>query len=168
MIVTDYTTNDEVRSLLGVSSKELADTVIALPHWALATELELQDMVGGASTVATQYDTIRAMAPGDRTAAQTLFYNVTRMYVLYHIGGQLLQRADVFSPTSITDGKAAIDRLAERFDKLRPAIEGGVERLKERVKAALVALDPSAAIEAAGTRIYAIGVGLGTDPVTGA
>lgn len=167
MILSQYTTPDEVRALLGVSSRELADTVIQLPHWTLAVEQELLDVDGGAGAVLTQFDTIYAIAAGSRTAAQTQFFKVLTMYVAYSMGHQLIQRADVFSPQNITDGKAAIQRLADRFDKLRPAIDGGMQRLLARVKDALLALNPSAIVAAATSRIMFASVGLGTDPVTG-
>jgi hypothetical protein len=167
MELLQHTTYDEIRSLLGVSVRELKDEVVSLPHWLLQTEQELLDIDGGAGAVLTQFAAVYAVAEGSRTAAQTQFYKVMNMYVLYSLGLQMLARADVFSPTDISDGKASIQRLAERFDKLRPAIEGGLQRLKERLKEALAVLDPSAAITATASRIMVVGAGLGTDPVTG-
>jgi hypothetical protein len=162
-----YTTNDEIRSLIGVSAKELADAVLTLPHWALTSEQEVFDLDGGEGVVITQYTTVAAKAPEDRTAAETKFYNVVRLFVLYSAARQLLHSADVFSPLSISDGKASISRRDERFDKLRPAIEGGWQSLVKRVQEALVALVPTAAIPAAVVRNVAVVVPLGFDPVTG-
>lgn len=167
MILTDYTTTDEIRGLLGVTAKELTDTVINLPHWLSAVEQEMRDIDGGVGAVLTMFDTVKVISAGARTAAQTQFFKVTCMYVAYAMTAQFLPSADVFNPVSIGDGKAQIARLEERFDKLRPAIEGGLQRLLERVKDALLVLSPSAAISAAAARVMFQGVGLGVDPVTG-
>lgn len=167
MELTDHTTFDEIRSLLGVSAKELADTVIQLPHWTLAVDQDVREIDGGAGGVMAQFAVVKGVVAGSRTAAQAQFFTVLNMYVLYHMGLQLVQQADVFSPTTITDGKASITRLQARFDKLRPALEGGLQRFKDRLKEALVALDPAAAIPVAPARVYIVAVPLGTDPVTG-
>lgn len=165
MVLADYTSYDEIRSLLGVTRRELADSTLALPHWALITEQELRDMDGGVGVVLTQYTTVAALST--KTADQTQFYNVARLFVLYSIGRQLLRSADVFQPLSISDGKAALARLESRFDTLRPAIDGGWQALKARVEAALAILVPAATLKVSVDRVMIIGSGLGTDPVTG-
>lgn len=167
MNLLQHTTYDEVRSLLGVTKRDLPDDTVALPHWILEVEQQVRDIDNGAGAVLTQFDTIYALAEGSRTAAQTQFLKVLNMYVLYVMGYQLVSRADVFQPETISDGKATVSRHADRFAKLCPVIEGGMERLKERVKDALRVLVPAATIVPAVTRTMIIGSALGTDPVTG-
>lgn len=167
MELLNFTTYAEVRSMLGVSAKELADAVLELPHWMLATEQEVLDIDSGGGAVLSQYALVKAKDETAMSANELQFFKVTRLYVLYSVSWQLLQSADSFSPQDITDGKAAIKRLADRFDKLRPAIEGGMQRLKERLKDALQILAPGAAIVVVPERRMFLSTGLGTDPVTG-
>lgn len=167
MDLLQFTTYDEIRSLLGVTRRELADDVLALPHWTLTVEQELLDIDGGTGAVLTQFATVLAIAETTRTAAQTQFFKVTCVYALYLMGLQLLSRADVFVPTTITDGKASVQRLEERFERLRPAIEGTLQRYKERLKTSLTVLNPGAAVVAVAERVMISTTGLATDPVTG-
>lgn len=167
MDLLQFTTYDEIRSLLGVSGRELKDAVLALPHWTLEVEQRILDIDGGAGAVLTQFATVYAISYGARTAAQTQFFKVTCMYVLYAMGQQLVQRADSFSPVEMTDGKAGAKHLADRFQLLAPVLDGGAQRLRERLKDALLILVPTASIAAALERTMIVGAGLGTDPVTG-
>jgi hypothetical protein len=167
MDLLQYTTYDAVRSLLGLTARELADATLALPHWMLAVELDLQDVDGAAGETVSQYETILAILPASRTAAQAQYFKVAGMYVMYHVGLQLSRSADVYSPVSNSDGKASVERDPDRFEKLRPVLEGGLQKLKERLKEALLVLVPGTAVAATPTRTMILGVGLGADPVTG-
>jgi hypothetical protein len=167
MDITSFTSYDDIRSLLGLTKKELSDDNLALPHWYLAVEQDLRDIDGGAGAALTQFAAVEAVNETARTAAQAQFYKVASLYVLYNIGSQLLASADVFSPQSITDGKASISRLAERFDKLRPVILGGLQSLKNRLEEALLVLVPAAGVTAVATRRMIVSTGLAFDPVTG-
>lgn len=44
MLITDYTTYDDVRAVLGVSTDELEDTTLALETYASALLLDLEDV----------------------------------------------------------------------------------------------------------------------------
>lgn len=167
MLLSDHATNDTVRSLLGVTVREIKDVVLDLPHWMTTTELELRGLDNASGAALAQFETIKAIASGSRTAAQAYYYKVFNQWVLYSVGRQLTNQAEMFSPNNVTDGHASVGRNPERWERLKPAIEGGYQMLAARLKEALLALVPNASVPTGVNRVMIVGAALGTDPVTG-
>lgn len=166
--LTNYTTYAAVRACLGVSVKELADTVLALDNYVIQFELDMQDIDSGVGAVLTQYEAIKALDAGDRTETQQRFYDVVSLLASYHVGVQCLGTVEMFAPKRIADGRAEVERGQGAWDRIASSLNLSYSTLLRRLKALLLVLVPGAEIAAKPTRVFAIGVGLGTDPVTDA
>lgn len=163
MALTDFTTYDEVRAALGVSSTELTDSVLAQAQWAFQGLLDLEDIN---SALPDMYTTISGIAQGSRTTAQQRYFDLTRIFMTYAIAKSLLGALPLFSVQKLTDGKAEFDRFADAYKDVADAILGMFNSLRYRLGAAYQALVPGATVDTAYTSTFTIAVGLGTDPVT--
>lgn len=169
MALTDYTTYDTVRAVLGVSPKELKDETLALDLWEQQFLLEMSDVDGGGGAAATLYAAIKLIDEGSRSAQQTQFFNVYNMLAGYSVARQLLSPQVMFSPIRITDGRAEIERFKDsNFDRVREGVQSTYSSLLKRLTTLLVAMVPGATVPVPTTRRVISSVGLGTDPVTGA
>jgi hypothetical protein len=166
-MITEYTTYDTIRAVLGVSAKEAKDATLALPVFETQFLLEMSDVDAGGGQVMAQYATIKAMTSG-RSADQQRLFDIVGMLAAYSVARQLLTGAPLAVPQRITDGKASIERFdTENFDKVRDGVTGTYGQLMRRLKAVLLVLVPTANVPVAATRTMISSVGLGADPVTG-
>lgn len=168
MALTDYTTYDTIRAVLGVNAKELKDPTLALALWESQFTLEMGDVDQGGGKAMAQYTSIKAIAAGSRTTEQQSYFDIFNMLAAYSVARQLLSPQAMFAVQKVTDGRASIERFsASNFDKVRQGVEGTYSTLLKRLTAILIKLDPTATVPAATPRRYIGNVGLGTDPVTG-
>lgn len=169
MALTTYTTYSHVRAVLGVSDKELKDTVLALDLWEQQFLLEMSDVDGGAGAVMAQYTVIAGMDPGDRSANQSAYYNVLRLVATYSVGKQLLSPQAMFAIQRLTDGKAEFERFNQaNLDKVRMGVEGTYSAMLKRLMALLALLVPGAAVTPSPDRVMVVNSAIALDPVTGA
>ena len=165
MNLTDFTSYDEIRAVLGVSSKELEDVTLALPLYSRTLGFELSDMADDLPGV---YATVSALPAADRTVAQQRFYDVTQLYSAYSVSRQLLTSLPLFSPQRLTDGRAGFDRHDDPFEDVRAGILEGVHQHRDRMLALYAAITSTAV---GTTTIVAPSLtratGLAIDPVTG-
>jgi len=159
----DFTTYDDVRSVLGVSIEELPDETLALDLYYQSLLLQLDDI---SASVATNYASISAIAPGSRTTTQKSFYAVTRLFSTYAIATTSLSALTLFAPRQITDGKAAIDRQVDVFQDVKDGVRNGFNALRKRLLAALAAVDLTYTAPALTLVTFATFSGTATDPVT--
>lgn len=163
MNLTHYTTNEEVRAVIGVSEEEITDSDLALSIWSTVLEMKLNET---SELVISTYDSIASMQVADRSSNQQKFYLLTRMYSAYAVGEELLATQPMFSFKRITDGKAE----AERFDKwedVKIGVIKGASVAKKRLMLALGLLNVGFANPAATVMIPILGTGIASDPVTG-
>jgi hypothetical protein len=161
MALTDYTSFDDVRAALGVTSDELDDGTLSLKlyEFGLMQDLESVDL-----TLSTLYlDAKAAAAP---TALQTRLVQSTGIYATYSVAFQLLPALPMFSFKEVTDGKAGDTRFA-----LDPYKETS-RRVEERFAAARVSLvkalsDLNADVSPVGIRSWLTVASPSRDPVTG-
>lgn len=109
-VLTTYTSYDEIRAVLGVSTEELEDSTLSLGMYAAALTAELEDINTG---IPAQFITVAGMADIARTANQQRFFDSTRLFAAYAIAKQLGSSLPLFSPKDITDGKASVARFAD-------------------------------------------------------
>jgi hypothetical protein len=109
MALTDYAENDEVRAALGVNSKELSDTVLALPVYLMGLTRELNKI---STSLPAAFSTVNGIAVDQRTAIQEALYEATRLFSVYAVARQVGVSLASFMPKDITDGKAALGRFA--------------------------------------------------------
>jgi hypothetical protein len=162
MTILDYTSYDQVRAVLGVSSDEVTDTELALPVWEMTLNEKFSDI---SSLIATNYSTIAALSSGSRTPVQVKFFETVKLYATYLIAQDLLVALPMFGFQSITDGKASQQRF-DRWEDIKTGIEKNVNVLKGKVRLTLAALDASYSAPAAVSRVFMASTGLAVDPVT--
>jgi hypothetical protein len=159
--LTDFTTYDEIRAVLGVSDEELEDATLALPIYSQQLGFILADI---STTLEDTYNSIKVLPTP--TAAQSKLLNVTQVFSAYAIAKILLTSATLFAPRKIGDGRAEVERVSDPFAELRDDVTAGYLSMKQRLEAALAAI--GTATTAAVSRTYSSASGLPVDSVTGA
>lgn len=162
MILTDFTTYDEIRAVLGVSDEEIENATLALPMYATELEFALIDI---GEDVITEYETIAAIAEGSRTTVQQRYYNVVRLFSSYVVAKSLLTSLPMFGFKSVGDGKADTERF-DKWEDVKAGVEAGYTSLLARLKALLQQLDPTYAPPAPVVRNFIVAATLASDPVT--
>lgn len=165
MLLTDYTTTDEVRAALGVSATELPDTVLLQVQWYSLTALDAEDIH---SDLLTQYTTISALPEVSRSAAEQRFYLLVRLFVTYAIARNLLVSLPLFSVARLSDGRAEFSRQDDILEDVRQSVQGMFNKLRLKVSAAYVALTPGAVAYSQLSFEFTSSTGIATDPVTNA
>lgn len=163
MAITSYTSFDEVRAVLGVSSDELEDATLALPMYDYGLQAELNDI---SATLSADFAAVLAIATQSRTAVQSWFYQTTKLFATYSVARQLCSGLPLFGPKDISDGKATVSRFADSpYRTVVKAVNDEFNKARLRLEAALAQLNSSSS--ATVTRTYFLASPLATDPVTG-
>lgn len=150
LALTSYVTYDGVRSVLGVGAEEISDTVLALEVYATGLKADLEDIsvdVGQSpSTLILDYTTVAGTAEVDRTESAQRLYETARAFATYAVGNQLCGSLPLFSPKSITDGKAQVTRYADSpYKPVIEAMRAGYEKFRGRLESAYSAYKSTAA-----------------------
>lgn len=164
MALVDFTSYDDIRAALGVSSDELEDATLSLPLYEFNLTAAFEDV---SLTLADSFAAL-PVDPGTWAAEQKRFNQAVRMFATYAVAKHLTISLPLFSPKEISDGKAHTTRYA--VDPYKATILGVLEQFettKTRLIAALAALSATTATTAA-TRTWSLAVAPGRDPVTGA
>lgn len=163
MQLTDLTSYDQVRAVLGVSDEDLADTTLELPIYRQELQMKLEDVHPDLETL---YVSIAALSQPSRTLQQQKLFNVVQVYAAHALARTLLTSAALFAPKNITDGRAGVERFQDPFALLRDDLDNAIIALKERLKNLLTAAGltfvPSVA------RVYFGAASLSVNPVTNA
>jgi hypothetical protein len=160
-MLTDYTSYDEVRAVLGVSTKDLDDATLALPIYERNLRIEFAELDSGTNS---QYLAISAMPANTRTAAQQTFYEVTQVYSAYSISKQLLTSLPYFALQRVTDGRAEGERTGDAFKDVKDSINATFNILSTRIKTYYMALGNTLVLRE--TAKNSVGVSIAYDPVT--
>lgn len=156
--VLDYTTHEEVRSLLGVGEKELADATIELEIYYTGLLEDLYEVNPKA------VETFKNLPDTGMTPAQERFQRLTKQFSSYSLARQLGDSMPMFAPRSIGDGKANVARFLDPYQKTLKQIEAGFGTSRDRLVDALDdLLSENRPVQ---TRTLFRAVGLGRDPVT--
>ena len=110
MSIKSYTTEDDVRAILGVSSDELGDETLALEVYESNLLLELEDVN---ANLQADYFVVTAIAVGSRTATESKFHRTLRLFAAYAVARQLISSLPLFGPKDISDGKAMVSRFSD-------------------------------------------------------
>lgn len=165
MALTNYTSYNMIRAVLGVAETEVEDVDLALALYLNELEFKLNELN---DAIITQYDIIRVITENSRTVPQRRFYNLVQTYSAYWIAKVILGGSiEMFAPKVITDAKATQQRVDDPFEALRQAVEASLLTWETRLSAALDGLVPGETITAPVTRRLIGTVTLGVDPVTG-
>lgn len=162
MLITNYTTYNDVRALLGITEEEASDDVLSLQLYRDVLDADLYDIddLGGVSTlfVSTQ----QVATP---SADEERFLAAVRVFASYSVAKQLTASLPMFSPKEIEDGKARLQRFDNPYRDTIMKTNEGFEKWRNRLIAAFEKLGSSAAVSV--TRPYFRAVAAGSDPITG-
>ncbi len=122
--LTDYTTYSEVRAAIGVSVDEVPDATLALPMYAEALLMDLEE-IDTVNDLPGDFATVAAKDIAARTDTEQKFFAAVGLYAPYSVVKLMASSLPLFSVKSLTDGKAGFSR-----DSTAP--------YKEALKAAVV------------------------------
>lgn len=163
-MLTDFTTYDEVRAVLGVAEDELEDVTLSMPLYERLLGLDLEDVGAG---ITTEYLSVKAIAEGSRTTAQQNFFRLAQLFSSYAVAKHLLVSLPYFSEFRIKDGRAEMQRQQDPFELTADGVIGGFNDLRLRLSAAFTALAGGTTLVRT-VRLIATSTGLAVDPVTNA
>lgn len=123
-MLTEYTTYEEVRAVLGVADEELEDAVLAQPLFERQLILDLEDVN---SDVPNQFKIISAILFASRTTAQKRFFDLVQLYSAYTVGKQLLTSLPYFAELRLQDGRAHKERVKDPFQLTQAGVLAGCE-----------------------------------------
>ncbi len=160
MDLLDYTTNDDIRAVLGVSDNELSDETLSLEVYSSNLSMELEDI---GTTLATQYEVVRAKLEASRTSNETRFFTATRMFAVYATANQLGSSLPMFSPKDISDSKTAVGRFSDSpYKETLKRVSEGYESNRARLMRSYVAMGSSVTMT---SRVFMSVSQPSTDPV---
>lgn len=163
MALTTYCQYSEIRAILGTNNLELKDETLALPLYERVLKLELREIKDDLP------EYFEALAANNaKTNDETRAFELTQVLSAYLVARELLVSMPKFSPTQVTDGKAEIQREESLFEKTKDLIEYSVDRITNKLLAALNTLDPNVAVASIKLPTVFSSTGLLVDPVTGA
>lgn len=163
MALNPFTSNDEVRGVLGVTDQELLDVTLALGIYEINLRYVLNKVN---AAVVSQFNTINAIAVSTRTTAQAAFWDAVRLFSPYVVAFQLTPSLPLMAPKDITDGKAALGKFSESpFKAMTAAILVDHDRYQDHLLQMYADLVGSTVATVAAPTLF-IGVSSGTDRVT--
>lgn len=165
-MLTDFTSYDTIRGVLGVSDAEVEDATLALPLYEQEVQFALEDLN---ATLPAQYATISQVVADQRTAVQKRLFNLVQVFAAYWVAKVLLNGSiELFVPRVITDGKASQERVNDPFADLRDNVNASLSVWATRIGTTLAAIDPAQTVKPI-TSLTLFGVATApSDPVTGA
>lgn len=167
MALVPFTTNDQVRSILGVTSEELSDTTLDLEIYGENLRLELDLIQDNDGTLIDEFAIVQAVAEASRSATQAKLYRAVVLFAPYPVALHLETAAPLFTPKMITDGKASVTRHSESpfkevFDRCRQSYE----RYRQNLLKAWAGYNSETETPATLPQLFRIS-SPDTDPVTG-
>lgn len=161
MVLTEITPYSEVRSVLGISAKELRDEVLASNIYL--TQL-LEDIRALHPSMLSDFETVSELAV--KSEAQERFVYLLQTYAAYTVASQCLGAMEMFAPQRITDGKAEMQRIVDPYAQLKKDVPAVRNTLRVKLRAAYAAVNPAATPPTATERLWALAA-TPANPITG-
>lgn len=102
-MLTDLTSYESVRAVLGLTTLELPNTLLAAEVYDLVMETEILAL---GSNLYTDYTT----ATGESTAEAEAFVRATRLFATHAVAFKCVESLPLTATKAITDGKAGVYR----------------------------------------------------------
>lgn len=142
MNIIDYTSYAEIRTVCGVSAKELSDDELALELYNNVLDLALaeitlpDDVDPGPGPLSVRYAAIKITPLSGRTIKQQKLYNLTRMFATYTVAHEVATSLSMKAPKAIGDGKASLVRFAPEatFQDVIEAISRKLDEVRYRIE----------------------------------
>ena len=160
MNLTDYTSYDEIRAVLGVSDDEIEDQTLGLPIYENQLGFEFDDI---SPTLIPLLDALDGQS--SKTADELRLERIVSVFAAHAVARHLLMSLPLFAPKRVTDGRAETDRFVDPFTTLTSDVTAAYHSIRRRL---VQALGAAIAPQPAGTpREYLAVSRLAVDPVTG-
>lgn len=160
-MLTDYTTCDQIRAILGVSEDELSDATIALEVYLSGLSEDLLDI---SDSLEADYLIVNALVV--RIAKEQRLWRTARSFATFSLAKRLGTGLPMFGPKDITDGKASVNRFSDSpYRTTLKNIEEEYGLAKQRLIDAYTAY--SASVNTVAPRVYAQVSSPTFDPITG-
>lgn len=165
MAILDYTTYDDIRAVLGVSSEELEDATVSLQVYEFGLSSEIRSV---SRTLVSDLATVVASPEAGWTDVQRELVEGMTLFCTYSVARQLLTSLPLFSPKEITDGKASQVRYSTNpYEETIRRVQAEYSRFKTDLDAIYASFKSSTAT-ASTTRILMIGgPSTSINPITG-
>jgi hypothetical protein len=117
MVITDYTSYDEIRSACGLSADDLPDATLSLEMYAntLAIrlgEVSLPSVPPGPGDLAARFIEIKTLDESVRTELEQKLYDFTRLYATYAVAVEVATSLSMRAPKSVSDSKSTLVRFS--------------------------------------------------------
>lgn len=165
-MITDYTSYDEVRAVLGVDDDELDDTKLALGAYSSDLNFELNSFGTGFVTyldakLAEDYETL--------TEKEQLFVDSAKLFATYSVASNLSVNLPMFALKEQSDSKASQVRFNDSFKGVLANVSGRLEAYRNRLRDLFDELNPGVIVVTPATLGIIFTSSTPTaDPVTGA
>lgn len=104
--IVSYTSAEEVRSLIGASVREIGDSSILLPVYAIALDTELRKVNQGLPEL---YATL--LTKTTPTSIDTQIVNLVKLFSAYYVASEVGVPSKLLQ--KVTDGKSEMDRQSD-------------------------------------------------------
>jgi len=159
-MITDYTTYDDVRAVLGVSAEDLEDATLALKVYSDYLEGEMEDVDVGLPDTYADIQLIDTP-----TSVEARFLRACSLFATYAVARHLAGALPLFAAKQNTDGKAEVQRFDTSYRDTIKSVNEQYGKVRERLIAAMAAVGTTAA--AVTPAVYMSVVSPSYDPVTG-
>lgn len=164
MAISDYTSFEDVRAALGVSSDELDDTTLSLPLYEYSLKARLREID---TTVTTVYATLVDVTLTSLTDSQKNLKEAVYLFSTYAVALQLTVSLPLFSPKEISDGKSMQSRYTQDpYEVTIKMVTGQYEKFKKNL-AVLFATYILSASATPVVRVFQLKSSPSYDPLTG-
>ena len=142
MAITDYTTYDDIRAVLGVEDDELLDATIGLSVYENTLSLALAATSGVLSPstetrdLAEQYEYISGL--GSPTDDETQMLLTIENYACYIVAAALASSLPMFAPKIQSDGKSTLTRFAS--EETYKSAQRGIWEMIAKIKGDFIEL----------------------------
>ena len=162
-MITDYTTHEDVRAVLGVEADELENETLELHVYASGLESDLYEINPQLSVI---YKDIGLKDKDQRTALELRVESLTKAFATYSLAKQVSASLPMFAPRSLADGKSTLTRFSgEPYADVIDSINAQYKLARSRLQAALDELLVFSRSRAASSIFFAVTPNY--DPVTG-
>ncbi|OFV49702.1 MULTISPECIES: hypothetical protein [Oligella] len=162
-MLTDYTTHEDIRAVLGVEEDEINNSTIELDVFITGLESDLHELN---PTLDSTFKVIKSKQPEDVTPLERRVVNLTKAFATYSVAKQLANALPMFAPRIISDGKSSLTRFSgEPFKEVIEGIDSQYKLARSRLLAVLDELQSESKIIS--TRSILFVSSPSYDPVTG-
>lgn len=162
-MITDYTTHEDVRAVLGVEADELENETLELHVYASGLESDLYEINPQLQTI---FKDIGLKPVDTKTDKELRVESLTKAFATYSLAKQVSTSLPMFAPRSLADGKASLTRFSgEPYADVIDNINAQYKITRSRLQAALDDLLTFTRTRSAAAIFFAVKPDY--DPVTG-